>query len=82
MYLEVPGADTRPGSALSTEVPDGRSTSLSVRTPDVAPGVGFSDAVLKALQGDRCTPADSLKVRSKLISIKGPFTLSTFDCFL
>ena len=58
-YLEVPGDDTRPGTALSTDIPE-------APTPDVTAGAGFSDAVLKAIQANRLTPADSLKVNLEM----------------
>ena len=61
-HLEVPTGDTRPGTAATTPDVDGRSTSLSVHFPDVPAGTGFSDAVLRAIQADHVTPADSLRV--------------------
>ena len=59
-HLEVPG-DTRPGTAVTPDV-DGRSTRLSVHFPDVPADAGFSDAMLRAIQADRVTPADSFRV--------------------
>ena len=59
-HLEVPG-DTRLDTGMTPDV-DGRSTSLSVHFPDDPTGAGFTDTMLRAIQADRVTPADSLRV--------------------